>query len=108
VSCVHCGEDVQQAFRYCPWCGTAQRRKLVEFFLGHDGRALRVSRYFRTPDQEPQVRVSVWNEHGEAEAAVSIDEAEAARLAGFLRPARTPRSRVTRLREAAGIRRPIR
>jgi hypothetical protein len=90
VSCVHCGEDVQPAFRYCPWCGTAQRSKLVEFFLGHDGRALRVSRYFRTRDQEPQVRVSVWDEHGEAQAALSIDEDEAARLAAFLRPARPP------------------
>ena len=95
-------------FRYCPWCGATQRRKLVEFFLGHHGRALRVSRYFRTLDQEPQVRVSVWNEHGVAEAAVSIDEGEARRLAAFLRPARTTRSRVTRLREAAGIRRPTR
>ena len=108
MSCVHCGRDVQPAFRYCPWCGTAQRRKLVEFFLGHEGRALRVSRYFRTLDQQPQVRVSVWNEHGEAQAAVSIDEQEAARLATFLRPAGAPRSAVTRLREAAGIRRPIR
>jgi hypothetical protein len=107
VSCVHCGQDVQPAFRYCPWCGATQRRKLVEFFLGHDRRALRVTRYFRTLDQEPQVRVSVWNEHGEAEAAVSIDEGEAARLAAFLRPARA-RSRVTRLREAAGSRRPTR
>lgn len=103
MSCVHCGRDVQPAFRYCPWCGSAQRRKLVEFFLGHDGRALRVSRYFRTHDQLPQVRVSVWNELGEAQAAVSIDEDEAARLARFLEPARAPRSTVTRLREAAGL-----
>lgn len=108
MSCVHCGRDVQPAFRYCPWCGATQRRKLVEFFLGHEGRALRVSRYFRTVDQEPQVRVSVWNEHGEAQAAVSLDEPEAARLAGFLRPARAHRSAVTRLREAVGTRRPTR
>ena len=60
----------------------------MEFFLGDGGRALRVSRYFRTHDQEPLVRVSVWDEHGEARAALSIDEDEAARLAAFLRPPR--------------------
>jgi hypothetical protein len=91
VSCVHCGRSVEQAFRYCPWCGAVQRRKLVEFFLGHErydrGRSLRVSRYLRTPDQEPHVRFSVWDETGEAQAAISIDEEEAAHLAAFLRPA---------------------
>lgn len=109
MSCVHCGRDVQPDFRFCPWCGAIQRRKLVEFFLGRDGRALRVSRYLRTPDQEPHVRVSVWDERGVAQAAVSLDEREAARLAVFLpRTPRAPRSAVTRLREAAGIRRPTR
>jgi uncharacterized OB-fold protein len=108
VSCVQCGRDVQPAFRYCPWCGATQRRKLVEFFLGREGRALRVSRYLPTLDQEPQVRVSVWNERGEAQAAVSLDEREAERLATFLHPKRAPRSAVSRLREAAGIRRPTR
>jgi len=101
VSCVHCGQQVQPAFRYCPWCGATQRRKLVEFYRGHDeldhGRSLRVSRYFRTHDQDPHVRFSVWNEEGEAQAAVSIDEDEAARLAWFLRPPRRPRP--NRLRE---------
>jgi hypothetical protein len=90
VSCVQCGREVQAAFRYCPWCGSAQRRKLVEFFLGHDtidhGRSLRVSRYLRTPEQEPHVRFSVWNEQGEAQAAVSVNDEEAARLSAFLRP----------------------
>jgi hypothetical protein len=90
VSCVQCGQQVEPAFRYCPWCGSAQRRKLVEFFRGRDdldhGRSLRVSRYFRTPDQDPHVRFSVWNEEGVAQAAVSIDEEEAARLAAFVRP----------------------
>jgi hypothetical protein len=88
VSCVHCGRPVEAAFRYCPWCGAVQRRKLVEFFLGHAvldrGRSLRVSRYLRTADQEPHVRVSVWDENGEAQAAISLDDDEAARLAGFL------------------------
>ena len=100
MSCVHCGRSVQAAFRYCPWCGAVQRRKLVEFFLGHPthdrGRSLRVSRYLRTTDQEPHVRFSVWDEHGEAQAAVSVDEDEAARLAAFLRPP----ARTSRLREA--------
>ena len=101
MSCVHCGQDVRAAFRYCPWCGAAQRRKLVEFFRGHEeldrGRSLRVSRYFRTHDQEPHVRFSVWNEEGEAQAAVSIEEEDAARLATFLRPPARPRQ--NRLRE---------
>jgi hypothetical protein len=95
VSCVQCGRQVEAAFRYCPWCGTVQRSKLVEFFLGHatidHGRSLRVSRYLRTRDQEPHVRFSVWNEEGEAQAAVSIDEHEAGRLSGFLRPQARPR-----------------
>jgi hypothetical protein len=74
----------------------------VEFFLGHErldpGRSLRVSRYFRTSDQDPNVRFSVWSEDGVAEAAVSIDEDEAARLATFLQP----RPRQRSLREFVG------
>ena len=60
-----------------------QRAKLVEFFGGtgaERGKALRVSRY----TDEGHVRFSVWDESGVAEAAVSIDEQEAARLAAFL------------------------
>jgi hypothetical protein len=94
VNCVQCGQPVEPAFRYCPWCSAVQRRKLVEFFLGHErfdrGRSLRVSRYLRMSDQEPHVRFSVWDEHGEAQAAISIDEDEAARLESFLRPAQRP------------------
>ena len=70
-------------FRFCPWCGAAQRRKLVEFFRPHPnsaGRALRVSRYF---GDEPQVRFSVWDD-GVAQAAVSLDEDESRRLAAFI------------------------
>jgi hypothetical protein len=102
VSCVQCGQQVEPAFRYCPWCGSAQRRKLVEFFRGHDdldrGRSLRVSRYFRTPEQEPHVRFSVWNEEGVVQAAVSIDEEEAARLGALLTPRPARKSRRTFLR----------
>jgi hypothetical protein len=72
-----------------------QRRKLVEFFLGHErydrGRSLRVSRYLRTPDQEPHVRFSVWDESGEAQAAISVEEEEALRLAAFLGARSRPR-----------------
>ena len=72
-------------YRYCPWCATPHRRKLVEFFKGADaesGRALRVSRYL----PERRVRFSVWDESGQVRAAVSIDEDEPARLAEFVAP----------------------
>ena len=82
-ACTQCGGSNQEAFRYCPWCAAPQRAKLVEFFTGtgaESGKALRVSRY----TAEGHVRFSVWDESGVAEAAVSIDENEAQRLAGFL------------------------
>jgi hypothetical protein len=82
-ACAACGEDVEAQFRFCPWCGVAQRRKIVEFFWPHPnsaGRALRVSRYL---GDEPHVRFSVW-EDGVARAAVSLDEDEALRLAEFV------------------------
>jgi hypothetical protein len=72
------------SFRFCPWCAAPQRRKLVEFFRAHprdEGKALRVSRYLT---EEPHVRFSVWSPDGVAEAAVSLDEREAGRLADFL------------------------
>ena len=100
MGCVHCGRAIEPAFRYCPWCGAVQRRKLVDFFLGHPridpGRTLRVSRYVATRDQEPHVRFSVWDEHGEARGVVSVTEDEAERLALFLRVGRGTR----RLRDA--------
>ena len=88
--CPDCGGPVEARFHYCPWCSAPQRRKLVEFFRSHAalerdrGKALRVSRYFGTGDDERHVRFSVWNETGEAEAAVSLEEEEAQRLAGFI------------------------
>jgi hypothetical protein len=88
--CPDCGGPVEARFHYCPWCSAPQRRKLVEFFRSHGaietdrGKALRVSRYFGTTEEERHVRFSVWNETGVAEAAVSLDEAEAQRLAGFV------------------------
>lgn len=88
--CPDCGGPVEARFHYCPWCSAPQRRKLVEFFRPHaalesdEGKALRVSRYFGSATEERHVRFSVWNETGSAEAAVSLDEAEAQRLAGFV------------------------
>jgi hypothetical protein len=43
---------------------------------------LRVSRYLGAED--PHVRFSVWSDRGVAEAAVSLEEGEADRLAAFL------------------------
>jgi hypothetical protein len=74
---------VEASFRFCPWCAAPARQKLVEFFPaveGEAGRALRVSRYLH----EGHVRFSVWDESGRAQAAVSIPEDEAERLAAFL------------------------
>ena len=74
---------VQDHFRFCPHCGKSQRTKIVEYFQGHpdvgDG-GLRVSVYLTEPQH---ARFSVW--HGEeAEAAISLDPQESARLARFL------------------------
>ena len=83
AGCAACGEELEARFRFCPWCGVAQRRKIVEFFRAHPnsvGRALRVSRYY---GDEPQVRFSVWDD-GIARAAVSLDEDESRRLAAFI------------------------
>ena len=82
-ACRQCGGSIGDEYRFCPWCAAPQRVKLVEFFAGtggESGKALRVSRY----TDEGHVRFSVWNESGVAEAAVSIDEREAARLTSFL------------------------
>jgi hypothetical protein len=100
--CTSCGAGIEERFRFCPWCAEPQRLKLVEFFRPHwidRGKALRVSRYLAAPG-EGHVRFSVWSELDDgarAEAAVSLGEAEAARLARFLgAPRRTP-SRLGRL-----------
>jgi hypothetical protein len=83
TACAACGRDSEASYRFCPWCGVAQRRKIVEFFRAHSstsGRALRVSRYY---GDDPQVRFSVWDD-GIARAAVSLDEDETRRLAAFI------------------------
>src|SRR5579862_2279162 len=104
--CQQCGSAVEERFRFCPWCGGAQRLKIVEYFPAHclaaadETRGLRVSRYLARPGH---VRFSIWKLF-EVEAAVSLDEYEARRLAAFLR-ASEPGSRTSlsqRLREDAG------
>jgi hypothetical protein len=92
TSCKQCGGDLEAAFRFCPWCGHAQRLKLTEFFFGHGAiegearRALRISRYLG--GNERHVRFSVWSEgvpgKTTVEAAVSLDEDEASRVVRFL------------------------
>ncbi len=100
--CPDCSGPVQARFHYCPWCSAPQRRKLVEFFRppgsieADRGKALRVSRYFGWSEDDRHIRFSVWNESGQAEAAVSVGEDEAQRLAEFIRahgaaPAARPR-----------------
>jgi len=82
--CAECGGELETAYRFCPWCASPQRRKLVEFFRAHprdQGKALRVSRYLT---EDPHVRFSVWSPDGVAEAAVSLEEDEAVRLGAFL------------------------
>ena len=88
-ACGSCAREVDARFRYCPWSAVPLRLKLVEFFPakgleGEHGMALRVSRYLADKPEERHVRFSVWSEDGVAEAAVSIDDGEATRLAAFL------------------------
>jgi len=104
--CRSCGSAFDERFRFCPWCGAIQRLKIVEYFggfpvaRGEAAKGLRVSRYLSAPGH---VRFSVWGV-GRVEAAVSIDEAEARRLASFLRRtdpgARRPRF-ADRLKQSA-------
>jgi hypothetical protein len=91
--CASCRGEVDERFRFCPWCGASQRSKIVELFAGHPqiekdpGKALRVSRYLGETAEIRHVRFSVWSEAGRtprAEAAVSLTDEEAERLARFL------------------------
>jgi hypothetical protein len=104
--CRSCRSAFDERFRFCPWCGAIQRLKIVEYFAGvpiapGEGRkGLRVSRYLSAPGH---VRFSVWD-IGRVEAAVSIDESEARRLASFLARTDPEASRprlAVRLRQSA-------
>jgi hypothetical protein len=104
--CQRCAGELEERFRFCPWCASPQRTKIVEFFEPHPrdaGKALRVSRYL---SRDPHVRFSVWSETGVAECAVSLRESEAARLARFLRPVKQPMSLLDVARRVAGTRHP--
>jgi hypothetical protein len=98
---------VEATYRFCPWCAAPLRSKLVELFRPHPAldpdRALRVSRYVGPEWEEQHVRLSIWNEDGRAEAAVSLADDEAERLARFLiatRPSR-PQTLIERMLSAA-------
>ena len=89
--CARCGSSLGDAFRYCPWCAAPQRLKLVEFFRARQaegtGKALRVSRYLHDDLDERHVRFSIWDaspDQASVEAAVSLEDDEAERLACFL------------------------
>jgi hypothetical protein len=96
--CPRCEGWIEDSYRFCPWCAAPQRRKLVEFFTasprieGDSGKALRVSRYL----VDGHVRFSIWRNDAAVEA-LSLEDAEAERLAGFL----TAPSGRDRLRRAA-------
>jgi hypothetical protein len=91
-NCRACGGAVQDDFRFCPHCGKSQRTKIVEYFKGHpdvgDG-GLRVSVYLTEPQH---ARLSVWR-GDEAQAAISLDPHESARLSRFLQSASRHRHR---------------
>jgi len=86
---------MEQTFRYCPWCAAAPATEdhgalpSTPAIADSDGRLLRISRYLGDREDERHVRLSVWQDLGSertrTEAAISIDEAEAGRLASFLR-----------------------
>jgi len=85
MHCSQCENQVDDAFRYCPWCAAPQRTKIVEHFrahplLEHEPGGLRVSRYLRGTRH---VRLSIWGPD-RAIAALALEEREARRLAAFL------------------------
>ncbi|HET7450710.1 MAG TPA: hypothetical protein VFJ78_08945 [Gaiellaceae bacterium] len=104
-TCRHCGNGVEDRFRFCPWCAAPQRRKLVEFFAPHPdvpgdaAKALRVSRYLGDESTAPQVRFSIWNVDS-AEAAVSLSPDEAVRVAEFIAPPPPQRRMLDQIRES--------
>lgn len=91
ASCSSCGTRIEDEFRFCPGCGRALRTKMVEYFRGDrrlDDGDLRVSAYLAEPQH---VRFSIWRDEV-AQSAMSLDPAEAARLARFLSAAVGARS----------------
>jgi hypothetical protein len=95
-ACTRCGDSVGDAFRFCPWCAAPQRLKIVEFFRARHTedthKALRVSRYLHDELDERHVRFSIWDDD-RVQAAVSLEDDEAARLACFLLDSAPPPQR---------------
>ncbi len=91
-SCAQCSRELADEFRFCPYCGTSQRSKIVEYFHGHpeiDDGGLQVSAYLTSPRH---LRFSIWRGQ-RAEAVMSLDPDQAQRLGRFLLatvPARDP------------------
>jgi hypothetical protein len=102
--CPSCAGAVESRHRYCPWCATPLRSKLVELFRPHPAvgggtaRALRVSRYL---GETPHTRISIWDTD-RAESAISLDDAEATRLARFLNDRRAVETADTERLPAVG------
>ena len=91
--CASCRGEVEERYRFCPWCAAPLRLKVVELFPSHPlvegdaAKTLRVSRYLAEEDERRHVRFSVWSAGDQtprAQAAVSLTEEEAARLSAFL------------------------
>lgn len=58
--------------------------------MADTSKGLRVSRYFGDQDRPPQVRFSIWSGDS-ADAAISLTNEEASRLAHFIAPVPQPR-----------------
>jgi predicted amidophosphoribosyltransferase len=106
--CRSCGQPIEREHRFCPWCATPQRRKVVAQFPPHpdveaSGRGLRVSRYLDPADGPPHTRVSIYGADGRVACVVALDDRSTTDLARFLegpwhgRPPSSPRRVLDRL-----------
>ena len=89
VVCRSCGQPIEREHRFCPWCATSQRRKVVALFPPHpeveaSGRGLRVSRYFDPADGPPHTRMSIYGADGRVTCVVALDDESTNDLARFL------------------------
>jgi hypothetical protein len=102
VVCRSCGQAIERDHRFCPWCATPQRPKVVALFPPHpevdaSGRGLRVSRYFDPVDGPPHTRMSIYGPEGRIACVVALDDRSTNELARFLEslgvgePASAPR-----------------
>ena len=92
--CNNCGQTVDPAYRFCPWCAVAQERKAVALFPPHpdveaSGRGLRVSQYFDPEIGPPHTRLSIYGD-GDVTAVVALDDEQTTRLARFLTSLTSP------------------